>query len=171
MGRYSWSGRSTVEDYKSISIFWLRKQGYLKKDLVYTNGGIKWTSSSGEDRGSIGFSIAINGDRGQLTFRYTHTNRSDGAKEDISYPVDLVSTPCNYGGRRWWFICTAYQNGVYCGRRVGSLYGGKYFACRHCYNLTYESCRESHKFDSMYARMAMDLGITPAMVKMAFKQW
>ncbi|MHC4354801.1 MAG: hypothetical protein ACYS0H_19035, partial [Planctomycetota bacterium] len=36
-------------------------------------------------------------------------------------------------------------NGVYCGRRVGTLYlvsGGKYFGCRHCYNLSYESRNE-----------------------------
>ena len=31
-----------------------------------------------------------------------------------------------------------------CGRRVRKLYlgpGGTYFACRHCYNLTYESAQ------------------------------
>ena len=173
MGRYSGSSRDTVEDCKSISIFWLRKQGYFKKDIIYTGGGMRWTNNSGEDCGSIGFSIDINGDRGRLTFQYTYTNRSNGEKEDLNYPVDLVSTPCNYGGRRWWFICTASKNGVYCGRRVGKLClgsGGKYFACRHCYNLTYESCKDSHKLDGMYTRMAIDLGLTPAMVKMAFKE-
>jgi len=46
---------------------------------------------------------------------------------------------------RYWFICPLSVNGVYCGRRVGTLYlasGGPYFGCRHCYNLTYESRNE-----------------------------
>ncbi|MBA4395534.1 MAG: hypothetical protein C0407_18435, partial [Desulfobacca sp.] len=34
--------------------------------------------------------------------------------------------------------------------RVAVIYaGGKYFACRHCYDLTYRSCQES---DSRYSR-------------------
>ena len=36
--------------------------------------------------------------------------------------------------------------GVGCGRRVAILYGlGKYFLCRHCYDLRYESKREDKK--------------------------
>ena len=137
-----------MEDCKSISIFWLKKEGHCKKDLIYSPGGMKWTSSSGEDLGSIGFRIERNGDTGRIIFQYTYTHRSSGDKEDLDYPVDLVSTACHYGGRRWWFRCTASRNGLYCGRRVGRLYlapGGKYFACRHCYNLTYQSCKEHDK--------------------------
>jgi hypothetical protein len=59
--------------------------------------------------------------------------------EDVEEPVYFDWTPCNYGGERRWFICPI----VGCGNRVAVLYGaGKYFACRHCYNLTYESQRE-----------------------------
>jgi hypothetical protein len=37
-----------------------------------------------------------------------------------------------------------YRNKVYCGRRVGVLYkDGDWFACRHCYDLTYSS-RNTH---------------------------
>jgi hypothetical protein len=37
-------------------------------------------------------------------------------------------------------------NGVRCNRRVVILYGpGKYFLCRHCYDLRYESQREDKK--------------------------
>ena len=55
-------------------------------------------------------------------------------------PVSLDWTACNFGGERPWFICPD----VRCGRRVAVLYGpGRYFLCRHCYDLVYESQREN----------------------------
>lgn len=171
MARYDFSSRYVVEDCRSISISWLKKHGYFKG--AWYTGEIKWTSGYGEDLGSAGFSTDLCEGRGSLTFQYVYTNTSNGEKESLKYPVYLVSTPCNYGGRRWWFICTFSKNGTYCGRRVGALYlvpEGKYFACRHCYNLTYKSCQESHRFDRMYAQIAMDAGVTPAMVKMTLKE-
>jgi len=38
---------------------------------------------------------------------------------------------------------------------LGVLYLAKYAGCRHCYDLTYESCQESHKFDSLAQRMGL----------------
>jgi len=46
---------------------------------------------------------------------------------------------------RFWFICPLGTDQGYCGKRVGKLYlpgNGTYFGCRHCYNLTYKSCKE-----------------------------
>ena len=58
--------------------------------------------------------------------------------EQMAQEVHFDWTPCNYGGHRPWLIC------MDCGRRVAVLYlRGKYFACRHCHNLTYRSCQES----------------------------
>jgi hypothetical protein len=40
---------------------------------------------------------------------------------------------------------------------VGKLYlppGGRYYGCRHCYDLTYTSCQESHKYDGMWRALA-----------------
>jgi hypothetical protein len=63
--------------------------------------------------------------------------------QDIEEPVSLVWTSCRYGGQRPWFICPGAVRGRGCGRRVAILYGaGRYFLCRHCYDLTYESQRE-----------------------------
>jgi pyruvate-formate lyase-activating enzyme len=64
-----------------------------------------------------------------------HTDRQ-GNKIDCDYEVSLVTTPCYYGGVRYWFSCSS------CGRRVAVLYlapGGVYFRCRHCNNLSYWS--------------------------------
>lgn len=58
--------------------------------------------------------------------------------EKIEYTVLFEWTPCNYGGERPWFTCPR------CHRRTMTLYeGGKYFLCRHCLNLAYESQNES----------------------------
>jgi hypothetical protein len=45
------------------------------------------------------------------------------------------------------------------------LGGRKYFGCRHCYNLTYESSKESHRFDRVFRNM----GITAKQAKELFK--
>lgn len=53
---------------------------------------------------------------------------------EFEYDVPLITTPCNYGGTRYWFEC------LFCQRRVGVLYlRADIFACRHCQFLTYES--------------------------------
>jgi hypothetical protein len=70
--------------------------------------------------------------------------RTIGAEwESVTERVLLYHTPCHYGGSRPWFICPGVKGGVPCGRRVARLYAaGKYFFCRHCYNLAYESQNE-----------------------------
>ncbi len=51
-------------------------------------------------------------------------------------------TVCNIGGERPWFVCPRATFR----RRVAILYGrGKYFLCRHCYDLSYQSQRKDKK--------------------------
>jgi len=55
-----------------------------------------------------------------------------------------VTTRPYFGGIRWWFICPLIVEGRACQERVRRLHlppGGRYFGCRRCYNLTYESVR------------------------------
>jgi hypothetical protein len=61
--------------------------------------------------------------------------------------VPLTWTACNFGGERPWFVCP----GAGCGRRVAVLYGpGRYFLCRHCYDLAYESQRENEMYRALH---------------------
>ena len=58
-----------------------------------------------------------------------------------------------FGGRRYLFLCPL------CGRRARTLHfnnvrDGVAVACRTCHNLTYTSCNESHKHDSIFKMMA-----------------
>ena len=164
MGRWSYSDRWTVEECKSITTKFLNKHHYF-------NGGVRWGgmnwSRNGEQTGSIGFVISTTENDEYIRFQYTQTDRHSSEKTELDYKARLVWTPCHFGGRRWWFICPLVVNGHVCNRRIGVLYlaSGKYFGCRHCHNLTYESCKESHKFDSLYKK----LGITAKQAKYLFK--
>jgi len=137
----------------------------------YFDGGVRWGgcnwSRNGEQTGSIGFTVStLEGDE-YVRFQYTQTDRNTNEKTELDYKARIESTPCHFGGRRWWFICPLVVNGRACNARVGVLYlgNGKYFGCRHCYNLTYESSKESHKFDRMFLKM----GVSPKMAKELFK--
>jgi hypothetical protein len=145
MGRYYWDKKDTVEDCKSVSISFLRKHGYLSEPCCMS-GGICWRNSYGEKTGSIGIRVSTIEDENFVRFYYTVTDRDTGEKTDYDYKVQLTTTPCHFGGVRYWFVCPLSRAGVYCGRRVAKLFkapGTVYFACRHCYNLSYESRNES----------------------------
>lgn len=165
MGRWSYSSRWTTNECKSLSVKFLNENHYFDGGLRW--GGCNW-SRNGEQTGSIGFTVStVEGDE-YIRFQYTQTDRNTNEKTELDYKAQIESTPCHFGGRRWWFICPLVVNGRACYRRVGVLYmaSGKYFGCRHCYNLTYESSKESHKFDRMFLKM----GISPKIAKELFKR-
>ncbi len=73
----------------------------------------------------------------RLNYRF---RQNGGEWQSMNYFVCLTTTPCNYGGERYWFICPVAG----CNRRVALLYGyDEIFACRHCYQLVYRSQRET----------------------------
>ena len=71
--------------------------------------------------------------------------RSDGEDwTDVEEAVRLARSPCRFGGWRAYFVCPGVKNGRQCSRRVSKLYGGgRYFLCRHCYDLAYASQSEA----------------------------
>lgn len=144
MGRYSYSDRKTVSECKTIDVFWLNQHDYFRG---YKIGGIEW-KRGGKAISSIGIEVNVL-DHFYMRLFYTQTNRFTGKKTELDYKVKLVTTSCNFGGVRYWFICPLVVDGRSCGRRVGKLYlpeSSKYFGCRHCYDLTYESCQKSGSF-------------------------
>ena len=104
---------------------------------------LTWTCKLSEHKSSVGILVDVM-DEPYVKLNYTITDQ-DGNKTDYDYKIALTTTQCNFNGKRYWFICPLNRNGVYCGRRVGTLYlapSGRYFGCRHCYNLSYESRNE-----------------------------
>lgn len=47
--------------------------------------------------------------------------------------LKLTTTPCQYGGFRYWFICDQ------CNKRVGIVYEAPNYICRYCLGLSYKS--------------------------------
>jgi hypothetical protein len=126
--------RKTVEKCLIVDISWLRKKGFFKGPNKWL---VEWTTGLIEFKKSI---TIINKLNEFITFVYVLTNNYTKEKEEIIYDVELIKTPCNFGGFRYWFKCPGVKEGVPCGRLSIKLYlspGGNYFLCRHCYDLTY----------------------------------
>ena len=137
-------GKMKADGLKKISVSDLKRYGFLSG--VFHSGILSWTSRDGETN-NVSISVWTTPDKPLLRITYSSTNRTTGEKRDYTYDIPLTTTPCRYGGRRWWFTCIMSRNGRYCGRRVGKLYlGDSLFACRHCYNLTYASCNASARY-------------------------
>jgi hypothetical protein len=124
-----WDSKSTTESQHRIDIRWLKKQGYLRPGKF---GSLSW-SWRNKQTGSISFRMETD----RMVLNYRHRPHG-GEWENVEQAVSFDRTPCNYGGHRTWFLCSR------CWKRVAILYGaGKYFFCRHCYDLTYSSQHES----------------------------
>lgn len=133
MGGYG-SGRkpnaNCTEDYRAIDVRRWQRAGHL---VPWNCFDWQWQVT-----GKKVASINVKVETGRIRLLY-HYRRHDGDRERLDYPVQLQNTARHYGGERCWFICPI----VGCGKRVALLYlGGKYFACRHCYQLAYKSQRE-----------------------------
>ena len=127
---WSRGGKNTTDDFSRIDVRYLSRNCYL---LPGRSSTLRWTRN-GNDAGSVGIRSTLNSV--VLSYRRRFPGSEEWKSEE--YPVYLEWTPCNYGGKRPWFLCPARG----CGRRVAVLYGGGIFACRHCHRLAYESQRE-----------------------------
>lgn len=136
------------EDCKDISIYELRDRGCLRKGQV-TSGNICWQYPWKEKRDEIYFLSDLTEEEVFIRLEY-RAGVKDNEGEVISQKYPLTKTRCNYGGERYWFICSVRKNGVYCGKRVAKLYigaGSHYFACRGCYGLTYASRIQGYSYN------------------------
>jgi hypothetical protein len=132
--------KAEADSLNKLDINWLRREKVLA-DHCWNNRNITWTHRPSGNQSSITIHTSLTEHDGQyVELIYTSTDKWDVTKTNINYKVPVTSTPCHFGGIRYWFICPLTSNGVYCGRRVAKLYlFGKYFGCRHCHQLTYES--------------------------------
>jgi hypothetical protein len=152
--RWLWHTKKTaVENCHKLTIFSFKhclRSGYV--------GSITWYRGE-RKTGNIGYRVLGGENPTAVKLFYTITWQS-GEKTDVDYEVRLTTTPLPWGGVRYWFICPLVKSGIPCNRRIGCLYlppSGDYFGCRHCYELTYRSCQESHQFDTFMAGFAASM--------------
>jgi len=130
--------RTPVEDCHVLPVGLLQRD---KKFVGWASGQLIWTVN-GEKVASIGYEADCMTADAWLRLQYTMTQTG----EAVDYRVRLTTTPLPWGGVRWAFLCP----NLACGRACRKLYlppGGRYFACRLCYRLTYTSAQEAHKWD------------------------
>jgi hypothetical protein len=137
MGGYG-SGRTAFRtkagNMRSLDVNKMHRSGVFEIDRI---GGWHWTVD-GEEVASIGYAMEGQG----LRLKYSCNSYCHG-KEDMNYLVPIIRRPCRFGGTRPYFRCPGISNGRYCRRTVAKLYGGRYFLCRHCNNLSYDSQSEA----------------------------
>ena len=116
------------EQLQRIDVREFARRGMFTKDGSYTYSWIR----NGQRSGSIGITVYR---QSAVTLDYTFT--SDEQSRVVEELVNLIYTPCNFGGTRPWFGCPR------CERQVAVLYmrAGR-FACRHCQKVAYSSQAE-----------------------------
>lgn len=131
------SSHGTVEGCPSIDVREWRRKGLLPTLCPFT---CTWSRA-----GTVTASADVEARDGRfVVLRYRVHAHGTGEGQETEQRIPIEWTPCHFGGERPWFVCAVSKNGEYCGRRVAKLYGaGTLFACRHCYELSYQSQRET----------------------------
>ncbi len=129
----------------------------------YKSGHLTWKNTHTRATSSIAISFSETDLIARLT--YNSTDLRDGTKIQLNYPVELETTPCYFGGKRYWFLCPILIDGDICGARVRVLYcKGLYFGCRDCHKLTYASQNVDHH--SFYAPLYQDMRNTNKAIRL-----
>lgn len=121
-------------DYlNALSVFKLKEWGYLSEPR---SGTIYWGERGSGN--SLSFNtVFLNGEPSEARVDYV-VRRDDPIYRE--YGISLTSTDCNFGGKRYWFVCPLVLDGKACERRVAKLYfDNTWFGCRHCHDLAYNS--------------------------------
>ncbi|MHC4329128.1 MAG: hypothetical protein ACYSWW_13525 [Planctomycetota bacterium] len=132
MGRWYYNKKATVEESLDLNVAQLKKWGMLKAGRSATV--VTWTSSQTGRESTVCVEVHII-DEAHVSLKYVQIGQN-GQQTDCSHDIGLVTTPCNYGGVRYWFTCPT------CLERVAFIYlapGDNRFRCRLCNNLTYRS--------------------------------
>lgn len=161
-GEWRWDVKTTVEDCRVLDVNRWAREGVLRPGQ-HRRGSWAWYRFE-EKTSSIGYEVDTT-DMAAPWFRLFYTFTESGEEVDETARLDV--TRLHFGGARFWFTCPR------CGQRVGKLYlppGARRFRCRRCYGLTYTSCRESHKYDRLYATIALEVGVPPSFVKRVIRR-
>jgi hypothetical protein len=160
--------RLTTEGCLKFDASALRRDGVFvaKPGTLFAS---TWTDPSGQEilRATLWLELETSG---RLALRIVHGDfKALPAPANLSrLTIELVTTPCRFGGQRFWFLCPLTRDGIPCKRRVRVLHlpaGAQFFGCRACHDLTYRSCQEHNKRIDSLLRAPDELMRLPAAAK------
>jgi hypothetical protein len=114
-------GDATCEGCQSLDIRQLHQ-----KDLLQPGLRLPWSWTR---KNELAGTISIETEHDALVLIYRSHRFGSTEWRDVRQRVPITWTECHLGGRRPWFKCDAYSNGLYCGRRVTTIYNGGDFFC------------------------------------------
>lgn len=152
------SGRVSLRPAFEASIRLDLASPYLKSIVAahsFQQGRFNWTSA-GVPAGSVGYTwCPETSDSAELWLNYSLSGSAQSQR------IRLVTTVPRYGGRRWWFLCPAFERqGVR--RLVRCLClpaGGRDFASRAFHRLNYQSQKDSRDLLGFLDRLQVRYGL------------
>ncbi len=157
-------GRLAVEDCLCFDAVLLRSTGVFTSRFG-TEYMYQWSRAASSACGVNYTVVEMPAVAMGLRLNYVVTDARSMTKHPVQYLVEVTSTGCRFGGRRFWLTCPLLQNGVRCSRKALRLYlppGGQLFGCKRCYRLTYRCCQNHDK-------RVNDLARDPFAIEMALK--
>lgn len=106
---------------------------WARRGLLADEQSFSWCwNRGGEPSGSITVQV-----KPQSVVSLVYSATIQQTTQHINERVNIIQTPCRFGGQRPWFQCPR------CARQVALLYmrAGR-FACRHCQRVAYSSQSE-----------------------------
>lgn len=141
-GGWNASGAATTTDHRRIDVGKMQHAGALEPGAAHI-----WSWAR---NGETTARISSIGREDGLALAYNWRLAGEEDWTSITQLINVAYTACRFGGSRPYFVCPR------CSSRRLHLYGaGKYFYCRDCAQLTYQSRRERVR-DRMLRR-AQDL--------------
>jgi hypothetical protein len=153
MGRsYGWGWRPELDGLIFLDAARLNTLGFL---VGHVTGKLVWKSSYCV-KSTVSVEVDTMEDYGFTRVNYK-TSSDIREEEELDYYIYMTTTPCNFGGMRWWLQCPIVGGNIRCGRRVRRLYKyGRYFGCRQCFNLCYSEQSENKRYRSSFFRLITD---------------
>lgn len=128
-------GKTLCESYPAIRLPLLKKADMLKIGL--NSKSLIWNKDQ-----AVSIISQINSQDAFIEILF----RIPKSSEVHINQIQLSTTPCFLGGKRYWFNCPSLRNGNLCNRRVSILYlNGITIGCRKCFDLLYESQFEKRR--------------------------
>lgn len=148
MWRYYFNSRWSTDNYiKRLTIAALKKFGFLEGGRNWYHATVTWSNNS-----NIWMQVEITESTGTVRVYFSQKEGTTWESKNFDYKISLVSTPCNYGWRRWWFLCPIKWNKC----SILYLQNNGLFWSRKTLNLCYEDQKKSHKYRNFSFMMGMN---------------